>query len=253
MLTSQIEAPPRAAGARLTYGSRGKIGMMLPSGNVAAEAQIAHMAPEGVSLHTTRLRLTGSTLEDLMGMTQGVEEAAALLVDAEVDVVAFHCTGVSTISEELEASILQRVASVAKGRRVTATSQAIVAALNALGARRIVMLTPYIAEINRREVAFLARRGFETLHEVGLDIAAARDMISVPPERWAALTRENARADADAYFISCTAVRSLEVVESLEAELGKPVVTSNQAMAWHAMRTIGVNDRLEGFGRLFDL
>ena len=77
-------------------------------------------------------------------------------------------------------------------------------------------------------------------------------MIGVTPEQWFDLTVANARPDADAYFISCTAVRSLEVIGALEAALGRPVVTSNQAFAWHCLREIGVDDRITGFGRLLE-
>jgi maleate isomerase len=78
-------------------------------------------------------------------------------------------------------------------------------------------------------------------------------MISVEPGEWYRLVRAHIRDDADAYFISCTAVRSLEVVADLERDIGRPVVTSNQVAAWHALRMMGVRDTLTGFGQLFSL
>ncbi|MDX6330283.1 MAG: maleate isomerase, partial [Streptomycetaceae bacterium] len=60
----------------------------------------------------------------------------------------------------------------------------------------------------------------------------------------------NRSTEAEGYFLSCTALRSAEIIEELEAELGKPVVTSNQAMVWHALRTGGVADPVPGYGRL---
>lgn len=120
-----------------------------------------------------------------------------------------------------------------------------------LSARRLVLISPYIEAINRREAAFLAAHGYETLHAVGLGIDSPQDMIRVDPGDWYRLVRANLRPDADAYFLSCTAIRSLDVVEALERDLGKPVLTSNQVAAWHALREMKIMDVATGPGRLF--
>lgn len=232
------------------YGWRGRLGLLLPSGNVAAEPQIQAMLPDGVSLHTTRLRLTGSSDAQLLAMTDNVEPAAELLSDAGVDLIFFHCTAVSTWDAAAEEQLIARMVQ-ATGRPATATSRALVAALRVLSARRLVLVSPYIEAINRREAAFLAVHGFETLNAVGLGIDSPQDMIRVDPGEWYRLVRAHERPDADAYFLSCTAIRSLEVVEALERDLGKPVVTSNQVAAWYALREMSVVAPEAGPGRLF--
>jgi maleate isomerase len=234
------------------YGHRARLGMLLPSGNAAAEAQFNAMLPHGVSLHTTRLKLTGSSDEELLAMADRAEEGASLLADACVDLILFHCTAVTTWDAEMDRALPERITK-ATGVPATATSRALMAAFRALDVRKVVMVTPYIESINRREVAFLESHQISVLNAVGLNIPLARDMISVEPGEWYRLVRANAHTDADAYFISCTAVRSLEVIEDLERDLGRPVVTSNQVAAWHALRTMGLQDRPGGFGRLFDL
>jgi maleate isomerase len=225
----------------INYGTRAKLGMLLPSGNQAAEPQFHAMLPAGVSLHTTRLKLTGSSEKDLLAMTERVEEAAELAADAGADLLVFHCTAVSTFSVELEQSIKQRVAK-ASGKPVTATSEAIVAALRAVGAKKIVMLSPYIEAINQREAVYF--------DWAGLDCPDANAMMAVTPEKWREFTLAHRHADADAYLISCTTVRSTDVAEELEAALGRPVVTSNTAAVWHCLRTMGIPDRVQGFGQL---
>ena len=167
----------------INYGTRAKLGMLLPSGNQAAEPQFHAMLPAGVSLHTTRLKLTGSSEKDLLAMTERVEEAAELAADAGADLLVFHCTAVSTFSVELEQSIKQRVAK-ASGKPVTATSEAIVAALRAVGAKKIVMLSPYIEAINQREAVYFKAAGFEILDWAGLDCPDANAMMAVTPEEW---------------------------------------------------------------------
>jgi maleate isomerase len=223
--------------------------MILPSGNQAAEPQFQAMLPAGVSLHTTRLKLTGSSDQELTAMTERVEDAAQLVADAEVDLVLFHCTAVSTWDAAREQSIKERIGK-ASGRPVTATSEAIVTALRTLGAKRIVMLSPYIEAINQREKAYFANVGFTVLDCAGLNKATANDMMSVTPEEWIAFARQHRSPEADAYLLSCTTVRSADVAEALEGELGRPVVTSNTAAVWHCLRKMTVPDRVEGFGRL---
>ena len=233
----------------INYGTRAKLGMLLPSGNQAAEPQFHAMLPAGVSLHTTRLKLTGSSEKDLLAMTERVEEAAELAADAGVDLLVFHCTAVSTFSVELEQAIKQRVAK-ASGKPVTATSEAIVAALRAVGAKKIVMLSPYIEAINQREAVYFKAAGFEILDWAGLDCPDANAMMAVTPEKWREFTLAHRHPDADAYLISCTTVRSADVAEELEAALGRPVLTSNTAAVWHCLRTMGIPDRVQGFGQL---
>jgi maleate isomerase len=233
----------------INYGTRASLGMLLPSGNQAAEPQFHAMLPAGVALHTTRLRLKGSSDEELMAMTDRVEEAAQLVGDAEVDLVVFHCTAVSTWDATREQSIKDRIAK-ASGRPVTATSEAIVAALRTVGAKSIVMLSPYIDAINRREEAYFAKAGFTILDCAGLDKATANDMMSVTPDEWRAFAKAHRHERADAYLLSCTTVRSAEVADALEGELGRPVVTSNTSTVWHCLRKMGIDDRIEGYGRL---
>lgn len=236
----------------ISYGWRARIGMLLPSGNTAAEPQIAAMLPDGVSLHTTRLKLTGSTDEQLLAMTDRVEEGAKLLADSCVDVILFHCTAVSTWDAEMDRALPERI-TAATGVPATATSRALLEAFRALDAKRIVMVSPYIDAINVRECAFFEGHQIRVLSATGLGISEAKDMISVEPGEWYRLVRSRYSADADAYFISCTAVRSLEVVDTLERDLGKPVVTSNQAAAWHALRHAGIKDAMNGYGSLLRL
>lgn len=232
--------------------TRARLGVLLPSGNRLAEPQFAAMLPQGVTMHTTRLRLNGSSEAELLKMAEGVEEAASLVADARVDLILFHCTAVSTFSPALEKDVLTRMRS-SSGAPVTATSEALVAALRAIGARKIVMLSPYIADINDREADYLRAAGFEVIFLAGLSLNDADSMSAVTPEQWKEFALSNQHADADAYLISCTTVRATEVTQELELLLGKPVVTSNTAAVWHCLRTLGLHDKPSGFGLLFSL
>ena len=236
----------------MNYGDRARLGMLLPSVNRAAEPQLHAMLPPGVSLHTTRLRLRSSSAEDIAEMAAGVEEGAGLLADAGADLVVFHCKAASMFAPGFDDGIVAR-AEAAAGRPATSTSRACLAAFRALGAARVTLTTPYVRETNDREVAYLRHHGVEVLSETGMGIAGdAAAMLAVAPEEWRRRARAQDRPDSDAAFVSCTAVRAVEAIAPLEDDIGKPVVTSNQAMLWHALRSVGVEDAVPGYGRLLE-
>jgi maleate isomerase len=235
----------RSDAPAINYGLRAHLGMMLPSVNTIAEPQIAAMLPPGVSLHTTRLRLIES---NLLSMLERLEEAAGLIADAHVDRIIFHCTAVSMYSPEIVGEITRRVAAVTPIPLVI-TSEAIVAALRTLQASKIVLMTPYPQATNDREVRFLAHHGITVLRERGLGLEGPQ-LASVEPDQWYREVMALRDPAAEAYFISCTAVRSADVIEALERDLGRPVITSNQGMLWGALRAAGIADRRAGFGRL---
>jgi maleate isomerase len=209
-----------------------------------AEPQLTAMLPPGVSLHLTRLRLLSG---HHLAMLEKLEEAVGLLADASVDRIAFHCTAVSMYSPEISAQISARIAAVTNIPSVV-TSDAVVAALRALGASRIVLVSPYVQATNDREVTLLVHNGITVLRDKALAIEST--MGSVEPARWRAEVLAMRHPEADAYFVSCTAIKSADVIDDLERELGRPVITSNQAMLWHALRSAGITDAVSGFGRL---
>lgn len=238
----------------IDYGARARIGLMVPSGNAICEAELHAMLPPGVVALITRLELRGSSEAELSKMLNRLEEAAGLLADARPALLGFHCTAVSTFAPDRAAEIPARITK-ASGLPAVTTADAILAALGALGAKRILLTTPYIAAVHEREIAFLAAHGCTVLGGDMMGINTNAEMAQIPPEAIAAQARDAARATpgADACFISCTAIRSAGVIEALEAELGMPVITSNQVMAWHVLRRLGLQDQPLGFGRLMAL
>jgi maleate isomerase len=230
-------------------GGRLSLGVIIPSVNTLVELTFPAMVPDGVALHFTRLRLVGTAPEELLAMAEGAAQAARLLADAGVDRILFHCTAATTFDFEMPQRIHSQIKS-ATGVPSTVTSESVVAALRTLGAARIVMLTPYPAHINEREAAFLRHHGIDVVHEHGLNITDGVGFAAVTPEDWHRLAMDHARPDADAYFLSCAQTRTAEVIDAIEKSLGKPVITSNQAAVWHALRESGVKDPVPGFGRL---
>lgn len=235
----------------IDYGDRARIGLMVPSGNQVCEAEIHAMLPAGVAAMVTRLELRGSSEPELLRMLESLEVAARLLADARPRVIGFHCTAVSTFAPAMAQGIVRRFED-ATGLPGAATADAVIAALAALGARRVLLLTPYIAPVHEREVAFLAAHGVTLAGGSMLGLNTNAEMAELPPARIAEQARIAAAQapTAEACFISCTAIRSAGLIAPLEAELGIPVITSNQAMAWHMLRHCGIAEAEPGFGRL---
>ena len=236
----------------IVYGST-RLGVLVPSGNSVAETELRAMLPDEVTMLTTRLALRGSSEAELLAMLGDLDHAAALLGHAEPDAIAFHCTAVSTFAPHLAGEIRGRI-NAATGRPAIATADAILAAFRVLETRRVLLVTPYIEPVHRREIDYLTAHGLTVVGGHCLGIDTNTEMSRIAPEAIAAQVREAASNVAtDACFISCTAIRSAGLIEPLEASLGVPVITSNQVMAWHALCRMGVDRRISGFGRLFDI
>lgn len=233
----------------IDYGDRFRLGIIIPSGNVIAEPQIRAMLPNGVGALFTRLALRGSSDAELRIMEEGVEDAARLLADARVDRIVFHCTAVTTASPESGTAIRKRIKE-ATGIPGLVTSDALTAAFGTLAVRRVVLLSPYVQSVHRREIAFLEHLGLNVVKEAALGIDTNDEMARIPAEQLEEWALSNQNSEADCYFLSCTALRSAELIAPLERQLGRPVVTSNQAMVWDALRACGASDGNLNWGQL---
>jgi maleate cis-trans isomerase len=238
----------------IDYGDRARLGLLVPSGNSVAEPELHAMLPPGVAALVTRLELRGSSEAELLNMAAALEPAARLLADAGPALIGFHCTAVSTFAPAMAEAIRARIEAAA-GIPACATADGILAALALLGARRVLLVTPYIGAVHEREIGFLASHGITVVGGDRMGVNTNAEMARIPPAAIAERARAAAAASpgAEACFISCTAIRSAGLIAPLEAELGMPVLTSNQAMAWHATRRLGLRDAMPGFGRLMAL
>ena len=117
--------------------------------------------------------------------------------------------------------------------------------------RRIVIGTPYLDEINTVIAEYFQDKGFDVLDIQGLNLTYDRDISRVTPRYIGEFAQAIDRPDAEGIFISCGGLRAVDAIETIEHATGKPVVSSNQGMLWHCLRLAGIDDRVEGYGRLF--
>jgi len=215
--------------------ARAKIGLIIPSVNTYSEPQFNHYAPAGLGIHVARARVAGEWKRPLPEMKGEIAGAAQLLSDAHPDVIVFHCTDTSmTQGPQGEGKILDIVKD-ATGIDAMATSRLVLDGLQTLGMKKVVLLTPY--QSNKAVIDYLTAAGIEVVADVALKLEA-KNFGSVTPQDWARLAKENDKPQADGIFLSCTNTRQIEAIADIETQLGKPVVNSNQAVLWGAVKRL---------------
>lgn len=230
------------------YGWRFRIGLIVPSSNTTMEPEFYRVCPEGVSIHTARVLLEEVTPDALVKMADYVLDAAKMLKTADVNVIVYGCTSGTLIGGvEWERELTSKIERET-GVKIITTASAVVQALKVLDIKRVVVATPYIDKINELEKKFLEEHGVKVLSIKGLGVVKNIEIGKLAPWISYRLAKEVFKSEADGIFISCTNFRTLEIIEKLEREFGKPVVTSNQASIWATLRTI--KESIEGYGKL---
>ena len=229
-----------------------RVGLIIPSSNRMVEQELVRHFPPDVQAHVARLRMTGPHHRPLDELLPRIEEATATLGDARCEVVVFHCTATSM---EEGASGEERILAAmmrAGAARAVSTATAVRHAFDALGARRIVLVTPYDAKVTEEEAAFLRAGGYDVLRAEALTLADSDAYCAAPAEFWRDRAIAAARPDAEAIFISCANIATFAIIADVERATGRPVVTSNQVVVWEALRQLDRTDRRGCPGRLFD-
>ena len=237
-------------------GWRARVGLVVPSSNTTAEPELSMVAPAGVSVHAARMPLEDVTADDLDAMADRATDCAELLGHADVDVVAYGCTTGSLLHGHGFDAELETEIEAAAGCPAVATALSVERALDALDCRRVALATPYVRDLTRREVEYLEANGREVVAVDGRGVEA-NTAIGALTSRDAYRQVTGLLADADdpdGVFVSCTNYPSLSAVETLEADQGLPMITSNAATVWDALRTVGVTTgsvpgRLTAHGR----
>jgi len=230
---------------------RAKLGFVLLATEQTVADDVYTLCPDGVGIHFTRVPIPDSiTNETLLALAPDLEKAAALMLpDGTLDVVSYACTsGSLVVGEERVCELLNAGAPNAKASCII---MAVGRALKAVGAKKIVVATPYLDEVNTAERDYMNNDGFDVLDIQGLNLEKDSEMVRVTPSFIADFAASIDQPEADAIFVSCGALRSIDIIEALEQRVGKPVITSNQAMVWDALRLAGIEDRFDGYGKLF--
>lgn len=252
---------------------RAKFGVILPEANAAIEADFWRMAPRGITFHSGRVALgTGPAAWDPKDAAEGQKLAAAVraqihtvdgqqvyadsvrsLLSLKPDRIIFPLSLVSMQNGVAGAdAMLQNFEKWSGGVGVTLGAHAVRAALDAFGAKRIGLLSPYGTDGQDAVISYLVEAGYEVVRAHTLQHAGADAILqSSNPEGLRPLIDDLDGPDIDVIFQSGANMTILGLVDQTEQRIGKPVLAMNALVLWAAMRASGFDDRLDGFGALW--
>ena len=233
------------------YGTRARIGLLLPAANHVLEPEFSELIPVGVSLHTARMLNREADLRGTEEMNRYIMDAALELSIIQPNVAVYGCTSgsfMNGVGSDLDIS--KKISLVVNAPAIT-TSTAVICALKELDLKKLSVATPYIDELNVREKQFLQGNGFEVLEIMGMGIRNAFEIGLVESKNVEEFAKKAFSKQSDGLFLSCTNLRTLQIIELLEKEMGIPVISSNQATIWATLGLIRLKASTEKFGELF--
>ncbi|MFF8785198.1 Asp/Glu racemase [Streptomyces sp. NPDC015125] len=238
---TEVTAPNTAQGARVSH-PRSRVGVVA-SFDFDRDREIWRWAPETASLFIARTDpVTFSDNLELvssLNRPRCVDRPTREVCAIGSQVVTYLCTACSFVGGAAGERALRKAMRSAGAPQALTSAGSVVAALGALEARRIAVVHPYEPPVGRRLHEYLTGEGLEVLSLTDLGLGSVHEIYEVSYEQVTAAVRAGVHPQADAVFISCTALPTYDLIAPLEEELGKPVVTVNQATIWAALRAVG--------------
>ena len=233
------------------------LGMLTPSSNTALEPLTSAMLsglPE-VSAHFGRFRVTEISLQpQALGQFDmaPILEAARLLADAHVDVIAWNGTSSGWLGFESDVALCRRIEQET-GVRCCTSVLALNEIMEKTQRKRFGLVTPYLDDVQAAIVANYARSGFECVAERHLNRSVNFSFSEVEPSQIVQMAHEAAEARPQCLTTFCTNLRAAQLAPTLEAALGLPVYDTVSTAVWKSLRVCGVDTRrVKGWGSLFD-
>jgi maleate isomerase len=227
-----------------------RIGVLLPSSSSVQERDIGRALPEDITLHVARMRLNNVDADSTLRVVQEIEIESQKLADVDVDVIIFPATAPSSRNGPgYDQELIKRI-SAASGKPATTASTALLEALRALSIKQIVLGAPWSESINQTVTAFLAANGVEVLAQEGLGFVRNLEIGLLDPQTALDIGRRVDRPEADAVMLACGNWSTFAIIDQLEHDLGKPVLTTNQVSLWHALKIMGTRPLDDGPGVL---
>ncbi len=230
--------------------SRHRIGLVVPSSNVTVETEIPQILGRHTaarfSYHSTRMRMSKVSPEQLAAMNAQRERCIIEIADAGPDVILYGCL-VALMSAGLaehrrvEGLVAEQLATGGSAAKVRSSAGALLEALRALGAQRIALVMPYARPLAERVVAYLEHEGFDVHDWRALEVEDNHAVARIPAADVMGAARSLDREGVDALVISCCVqMPSLDLVETAEQELGLPVLSAATAGAYSILRACGL-------------
>ena len=221
------------------YTVKFRVGLLMLSTDHTAELEFARLVHrEQIGIYVNRVPFANPTTpKNLRAMLPHIADATDMLLpDSSFDVIYYGCTSASVVIGD--EAIIDAVTSAKPGTPVITPTLAARNAFEALGVSRIALFTPYLPETSKPMGDYFTRNGLEVVRHSCLGMEDDREMARLNSEFLIEAALAADHDDAEALFMSCTALRSLEVAGTIERQIGKPVVTSNQAAVWQCLEML---------------
>jgi maleate isomerase len=229
---------------------RARLGFIIPTSNRMVEPQLQRFMPPGVIPHFTRIGMTNKHKAPLEQQLPKIAAAAEALAESRMHAIILQCTGTSMSGGlDMERNVIEAMEK-ASGVPCSTAASSLTAAFTALNAKRLVFVSETKQPDHDKKLKYLREAGYEIVADKAVGLSGTDEYCSMPPQLWYDTTLALKNDKADAYFISCANIHSIDVIEELETVLHKPVVTSNQAAIWKSLRLAGIHDAVPGLGNL---
>jgi maleate isomerase len=236
---------------RSNQGWRARIGVIYPGAGWHHISDFHKIAPKGVAMGGAGVpRHKDESAEEMMHLDDHVVERAKSFVPYKPDAILWCCTAGSFMKGKGHDERLVKEMVEATSIPCTTTATAVMLAFKQLGVKSICLVTPYPNDVNDIEKKFLEDNGFKVPKATGLDLVDNLIIAHMTPNVMYQLAKSADVPEADAVFISCTGLDVLDIIDTLEQDLKKPVITSNQASYWQAFKLARVGEPIQGFGKL---
>jgi maleate isomerase len=244
------------------YGWRARIGLIIAHSNTTMEPEFNRVSPDGVSIHAARVPVGERSKEGFSDKDHLLDNAVNLLTDINARAFAYACTTVNMVAgPDGDIAQARRIIELTK-RPGVPTSLALVEALIAIKAKRIVLATPLPADLNQIASDYWRDAGFDVLRIGGMDLGGPRRVAepfsSIPissvglqtPEVVYNLARSVYDKNADAIVVINANFRTIDVASKFESDFGIPFLSSGIATMWATLQAAGVRESVSGFGSL---
>jgi maleate isomerase len=226
-----------------------RIGLLVPSSSSVQERDIGRALPDDITLHVARMRLSNVDAESTLRVVQEIETESQKLADADVDVIIFPATAPSSRNGiGYDRELIKRI-TAASGKPATTASTGLLEAFQALSIKRIALGAPWSAAVNQSVAAFIEANGVEVIAQEALGLVRNLEIGLLDAQTAYEVGRRVDRPDADAVMLACGNWSTFRIIDRLEQDLGKPVLTTNQVSLWHALAMMAMRP-LGGLGVL---
>lgn len=232
------------------YGWRARIGLVVPSNNTVVEPEFGIMAPEGVAAYGARILSSGLAPEAIVRMVENSHRAVAELRAGDMSLIAYACLATSLVKGRGWTDDFLETVRRDSGRPAAAAAPATVAALRALDVSRVALATPYTERINSLLPALFEDAGISIVSLRSRTVENSLAVCRLPSSAAYDLALAADCPEAEAVCILATDFRTVDILDALEGALGKPAISTNQALMWQCLDLAGVEGPLAGFGAL---